>query len=61
MKIKTTLKTGWKDESRQPIIFLHHPDFDSFNRMEFITAHCNPITVDISDLEDKIKYPCYPV
>lgn len=32
-----------------------HPDFDSFNRMEFITAHCNPVTTCISDLETKLN------
>lgn len=32
-----------------------HIDFDTFNRMEFITAHCNPITEGISDLETKLN------
>ena len=32
-----------------------HPEFDHFNRMEFITAHANPITEDISDLETKLN------
>jgi cytochrome c peroxidase len=32
-----------------------HPDFGQFNRMEFITAHANPITEDISDLETKLN------
>jgi len=32
-----------------------HPDFDAFNRMEFIMAHCNPVTVGISDLETKLN------
>ena len=32
-----------------------HPEFDQFNRMEFITAHANPITEDISDLETKLN------
>lgn len=34
---------------------LVHPDFNSFNRMEFITDHCNPITVGISDLGERKK------
>jgi cytochrome c peroxidase len=32
-----------------------NPDFNSFNRMEFITAYCNPITIGISVLQDKSK------
>jgi cytochrome c peroxidase len=32
-----------------------NPDFNSFNRMEFITNHCNPITQGITDLEEKLK------
>jgi cytochrome c peroxidase len=30
-------------------------DFNTFNRMEFITAYCNPITTGISDLESKLN------
>jgi cytochrome c peroxidase len=32
-----------------------HPDFNAFNRMEFITAHCNPVTTGISELETKLN------
>ena len=32
-----------------------HPAFDQFNRMEFITAHANPVTENISDLESKLN------
>jgi cytochrome c peroxidase len=32
-----------------------HPDFDAFNRMEFITAYCIPLTSGISDLEAKLN------
>jgi cytochrome c peroxidase len=32
-----------------------HTDFNSFNRMEFITRYANPISVGISDLEEKLK------
>ena len=34
---------------------LAHPDFGQFNRMEFITAHANPVTEDISDLETRLN------
>jgi cytochrome c peroxidase len=30
-------------------------DFNSFNRMEFVTVYCNSITVGITELEGKIK------
>jgi cytochrome c peroxidase len=33
----------------------NHTDFDAFNRMEFITAHGNPVTEGISDLETKLN------
>ena len=32
-----------------------HPDFNSFDRAEFITAHCNPLTRGLSDLETKLQ------
>ena len=32
-----------------------HTDFNSFNRMEFITRYANPISIGISDLEEKLK------
>jgi cytochrome c peroxidase len=32
-----------------------NPDFNGFNRMEFITAHCNPITIGITELENKLN------
>jgi len=32
-----------------------NPGFDSFNRMEFITELCNPITIGISDLGERRK------
>ncbi len=32
-----------------------HPDFNSFNRMEFIKIHGNPLTTAITDREDKLK------
>jgi cytochrome c peroxidase len=34
-----------------------HPDFSSFNRMEFITAYCNPLTIGISDKVTKLNIP----
>jgi cytochrome c peroxidase len=30
-------------------------DFNSFNRAKFITDYCNPITIGISDLSEKLK------
>ncbi len=30
-----------------------NPDFDSFDRMAFITRYCNPVTIGISDREQK--------
>ncbi|HET7003002.1 MAG TPA: cytochrome c peroxidase [Puia sp.] len=33
----------------------NHTDFDAFNRMEFISAHANPVTEGISDLETKLN------
>ncbi len=32
-----------------------HKDFNSFDRAEFITAYCDPITIGISDLESQLK------
>jgi len=32
-----------------------HTDFNSFNRMEFITRYANPVSIGISDLEKKLK------
>jgi cytochrome c peroxidase len=32
-----------------------NPDFNVFNRMEFITAHCNPITTAITELGNKLN------
>jgi cytochrome c peroxidase len=32
-----------------------HTDFNFFNRMEFIIAYCNPITSEITDLEERLK------
>lgn len=32
-------------------------DFNSFNRADFITEYCNPLTSGISDLEQKLKIP----
>ncbi|HXB28806.1 MAG TPA: cytochrome c peroxidase, partial [Puia sp.] len=32
-----------------------HIDFNSFNRMEFITDYCNPITSEISGLRESLK------
>jgi len=32
-----------------------HPDFNAFDRMDFITAYCNPITAGITDLENKLQ------
>ncbi|HEY2350035.1 MAG TPA: cytochrome c peroxidase, partial [Puia sp.] len=34
---------------------LVHPEFGQFNRMEFITAHGNPVTEDISNLEIRLN------
>lgn len=40
----------------EAIGFLHtHTDFSSFNRMEFITAYCNPLTIGIADREKKLQ------
>lgn len=33
---------------------LANPDFDSFDRMKFITAYCNPLTVGISEREKSL-------
>ena len=32
-----------------------HPDFNSFNRAEFITGYCNPVTTGITELEERLK------
>jgi cytochrome c peroxidase len=32
-----------------------HPDFNGFNRMEFITTYCNPISTAISELGNKLN------
>jgi cytochrome c peroxidase len=32
-----------------------HTEFNSFNRMEFITRYANPVSIGISDLEKKLK------
>lgn len=32
----------------------NHPDFNSFNRMEFITEYCNPITLGLTELEERL-------
>ncbi len=32
-----------------------HTDFNSFNRAQFITAYCNPLTTGISDLENQLN------
>jgi cytochrome c peroxidase len=32
-----------------------HTDFNSFNRMEFITSYCNPITSGITGLEERLR------
>lgn len=38
------------------ILYLQqNPDFDSFNRMEFIKIHCNPLTTAITEREEKLK------
>lgn len=42
------------------IQYLHrNTDFNSFNRMEFITKHANPITGDITDLEEELPIRPY--
>ncbi len=33
----------------------NNTDFNAFNRAEFITAYCNPITVNISNLKEALK------
>jgi cytochrome c peroxidase len=33
----------------------NHPDFNSFNRMEFIAVYCNPITSGLSELEKSLN------
>ena len=37
-----------------------HSDFNAFNRMEFIIAYCNQITILISDLQEKLKIQGIP-
>jgi cytochrome c peroxidase len=32
-----------------------NPDFNSFNRMQFITVYCNPVTIAMSELENTLK------
>ena len=32
-----------------------HPDFNTFDRAEYLTAYCNPLTVALSGLEDGLK------
>src|SRR4029077_1347169 len=32
-----------------------HTDFSSFNRMDFITAYCNPLTIGIAHREKKLQ------
>ncbi len=32
-----------------------HADFNAFDRAEFITRYCNPVTSGITDLEEKLK------
>jgi cytochrome c peroxidase len=32
-----------------------HDDFNTLNRMEFITRYANPVSIGISDLEEKLK------
>lgn len=45
-----------KDNFNKAIEYLkNHPDFNSFNRMEFIKVYCNPITSEIADLEESLK------
>lgn len=34
-----------------------HSDFNGFNRAEFITGYCNPLSVGLSDLEGALKIP----
>ena len=47
---------GLRGKFRSAIEYLSvNPGFDSFNRMEFITDHCNPITIGISDLGERRK------
>jgi cytochrome c peroxidase len=38
---------------------LSNTDFNSFDRMEFLTNYCNPITVAISNLEKDLKIHVY--
>lgn len=35
--------------------FRNHPDFNSFNRMEFITVYCNPITSGLTELQERLN------
>jgi cytochrome c peroxidase len=44
------------DKCKEAGIYLSgHPDFNRFNRMEFITAYCNPISTAISELGNKLN------
>jgi cytochrome c peroxidase len=37
----------------------NHTDFNSFNRMEFITSYCNPITSGITGLEERLRIKAF--
>lgn len=38
------------------IVYINsNKNFDSFNRMDFITAYCNPVTWSISGIQEKLK------
>jgi cytochrome c peroxidase len=36
-----------------------HTEFNSFNRMDFLTDYCNPVTIGIADLEKKLNVHVY--
>jgi cytochrome c peroxidase len=47
---------GLKSKIERAVDYLNaNPDFNSFNRMQFITAYCNPVTIAITDLENELK------
>ncbi len=54
--IEESGKDNLKQEFEKAISYLKiHKDFNSFNRMEFITDYCNPITTEITGLQESLK------
>ena len=54
--IKESGNDNLKQDFEKAISYLKiHKDFNSFNRMEFITDYCNPITTEITGLQESLK------